>query len=196
MTTPIQALLERVSTPANLLQEPAPSAEELEQIVQAGLCAPDHGALRPWRFISIRGEAREALAQVFCDTSQRNQPDISEAELKDIYAKPLRAPLIVVVVAAVEEHPKIPSHEQILSAGAAAQNLLLASNALGYGSIWLTGSFATDPYVYQQLGLQVQERIIGFIYIGTPSSSAAKLVERKQQNRPTAKDFIIDWPQE
>ena len=75
----------------------------------------------------------------------------------------------MVVVAQLIESPKIPEIEQMLSAGAAAHNVLLASNALGFGSIWLTGANAYDPYACDELGLEENERIIGFIYIGTPT---------------------------
>lgn len=190
--TALAALLERVSIPADMLVEPAPAGADLETIVQAGVSAPDHGGLRPWRFISIAGTARERLGEVFCEAARRAKPDVTEQELAGVRKKPLRAPLIVAVVAAVKSSPKIPEHEQVLSAGAAAQNVQLAANALGYGSIWLTGPFATDDYVLERLGLAPGERLVAFVYLGTPSPQAA-MAQKKLQNRPRAADFIIDW---
>lgn len=161
--------LNRSSTPAAALNEPAPDDKQLRLILKTALTAPDHGRLRPYRFISIRGDARYKLSEIFGRATLMRDPDVEPSYLKKQQDKPLRSPLIVVVVAQLIESPKIPEIEQMLSAGAAAHNVLLASNALGFGSIWLTGDNAYDRYVCGELGLQENERIIGFIYIGTPS---------------------------
>ena len=161
--------LNRSSTPAAALKEPAPDDKQLRLILKTALTAPDHGRLHPYRFISIRGDARHRLSEIFSRATLMRDPDVEPSYLKKQQDKPLRSPLIVVVIAQLAESPKIPEIEQMLSAGAAAHNVLLASNALGFGSIWLTGDNAYDPYVCEELGLQENERIIGFIYIGTPS---------------------------
>ena len=160
--------LQRQSTPAKALAEPAPDDRQLRKILKTALTAPDHGRLHPYRFISIRGDARHRLSEVFGAATLRRDPDVDPAYLKKQQDKPLRSPLIVVVVAQLIDSPKIPEIEQMLSAGAAAHNVLLAANALGFGSIWLTGDNAYDAHVRDELGLADNERIIGFIYIGTP----------------------------
>ena len=162
-------LLERHSTPAKALVEPAPDDKQLRQILKIALSAPDHGRLHPYRFISIRGEARHRLSEIFGKATQQRDADVEPAYLQKQMDKPLRSPLILVVVASPIESPKIPQIEQMLSAGAAAHNVLLAANALGFGSIWLTGANAYDKYVCSELGLDDSEHIIGFIYIGTPT---------------------------
>jgi nitroreductase len=179
--------LDRYSTPAKALSEPAPDDEQLKQILSIALTAPDHGRLRPYRFISIRGEARYRLSELFGEAMLRREPDVDPAYLQKQKDKPLRSPLIVVVVASLIDSPKIPEIEQLLSAGAAAHNILLASNALGFGSIWLTGDNAYDPYVREQLGLADNERIVGFVYLGTPDFC----VPRGQQ--PRVDDYLTDW---
>ena len=161
--------LNRYSTPAKALTEPAPDDAQLKLILKTALSAPDHGRLHPYRFISIRGKARRKLSEIFGQATLEREPDVDAAYLAKQKDKPLRSPLIVVVVARLIESPKIPEIEQMLSAGAAAHNVLLASNALGFGSIWLTGANAYDDIVCNALGLDENERIIGFIYIGTPS---------------------------
>ena len=161
--------LQRQSTPAKALAEPAPDARQLRQILKTALTAPDHGRLHPYRFISIRGDALHKLSEIFGEATLRREPDVDAAYLKKQKDKPLRSPLIVVVVAQLIDSPKIPEIEQLLSAGAAAHNVLLAANALGFGSIWLTGANAYDDYVRGELGLDGNERIVGFIYIGTPT---------------------------
>ena len=160
--------LNRYSTPAKALVEPAPDDEQLRLILKTALTAPDHGRLHPYRFISIRGKARRKLSEIFCQATLDREPGVDQAYLAKQKDKPLRSPLIVVVVASPINSPKIPEIEQLLSAGAAAHNVLLAANALGFGSIWLTGANAYDAYVCRELGLDTNERIIGFIYIGTP----------------------------
>ncbi len=148
--------------------EPAPDDNQLRQILKTALSAPDHGRLHPYRFISIRGDARKKLSEVFGKATQQREPDVDPAYLNKQKEKPLRSPLILVVVASLIESPKIPEIEQILATGAAAHNVLLAANALGFGSIWLTGANAYDDYVRSELGLAQHERIVAFIYLGTP----------------------------
>ena len=161
--------LQRQSTPAQALTDPAPDEKQLRLILKTALSAPDHGRLHPYRFISIRGDARHRLAEVFGEATLRRDPGVDPAYLKKQKDKPLRSPLIVVVVAHLSEAPKIPEIEQMLSAGAAAHSVLLAANALGFGSIWLTGANAYDDYVRRKLGVAANERIIGFVYLGTPT---------------------------
>ena len=160
-------LLTRHSTPARILTDPAPDDAQLRQIFKLAMHAPDHGRLYPYRFITIRGDARQDLAEVFASAVRRRDPNVSDAYLTKQKNKPLRSPLIVVVVACLTDNPKVPEIEQMLSAGAAAHNILLASDAMGFGSIWLTGDNAYDSQVCEALGLNTKEKIIGFIYLGT-----------------------------
>lgn len=161
--------LNRHSTPAKALTEPAPDNAQLKQIFEIAMCAPDHGRIQPYRFITIRGDARKELSNVFAQAVKKRDPDAGDEYLNKQKEKPLRSPLIVVVVACLIESQKIPEIEQMLSAGAAAHNILLASNAMGFGSIWLTGDNAYDPYVCKALDLAGNEKIIGFVYLGTES---------------------------
>jgi len=179
--------LHRYSTPAKALTEPAPDDAQLRQIFEIALSAPDHGRLRPYRFITIRGDARYELSELFGRAIQQREPDVAADYLQKQKDKPLRSPMIVVVVANLIQSPKIPEIEQMLSAGAAAHNILLASNALGFGSIWLTGANAYDPLVCSELGVAENERIIGFIYLGTPA------LEMPQRELPDVRRFMTDW---
>lgn len=162
-------LLTRYSTPAKALTEPAPDDNQLKQIFEIAMCAPDHGRIKPYRFITIRGDARIELSNVFARAVKQRDSEVNQEYLNKQKDKPLRSPLIVVVVASLIKSQKIPEIEQMLSAGAAAHNILLASNAMGFGSIWLTGDNAYDPYVCKSLDLIENEKIIGFIYLGTES---------------------------
>lgn len=181
-------LLKRHSTPAKALAEPAPDDEQLRQIFEIAMHAPDHGRIYPYRFITIRGDARHELSRVFGDVVKKRDPDVSDDYLKKQKDKPLRSPLIIVVVACLTESPKIPAIEQMLCAGAAAHNILLASNAMGFGSIWLTGDNAYDALVESALGLASNEKIIGFIYLGTD------MKELPSPPKPSIDEKISQWP--
>ncbi|MDH5354434.1 MAG: nitroreductase [Gammaproteobacteria bacterium] len=181
-------LLKRHSTPAKVLAEPAPDDEQLRQILEIAMHAPDHGRIYPYRFITIRGDARHELSRVFGEAVKRRDPDVSSDYLKKQMDKPLRSPLIVVVIASLIESPKIPEIEQMLCAGAAAHNILLASNAMGFGSIWLTGDNAYDTHVESALGLAGNEQIIGFIYLGSEEK------ELPSPQKPGVSDRISQWP--
>ena len=180
-------LLKRHSTPAKELTEPAPDDSQLREIFELAMHAPDHARLSPYRFITIRGDARQALSEVFGSAVKQRDPLVSDAYLAKQKNKPLRSPLIVVVVACLHNNPKVPEIEQMLSAGAAAHGVMLASNAMGFGSIWLTGDNAYDKTVYDALGLDANEKIIGFIYLGTE--------KRKFPSppKPSVDEKIINW---
>lgn len=184
----LKQLHNRVSTPANLLVEPAPDDGQIEQIVQAGLTAPDHAKLQPWKFIVIRNEKRKALGDVFFAATARREPDMADEKLQKQKSKPLRSPLIIAVVASITpDHPKAPEVEQILSAGAALQLMQLAATAMGFGSIWLTGPNASDPIVKSALGIAEHDELVGFLYLGTPSK------EKEAPQRARVADHLEYW---
>jgi nitroreductase len=159
----VDAIATRVS--AAKLAEPGPDDEQLMAIMNAGMRAPDHGRLTPWRFIVVEGKAGRSSAVLL--------PRIANAchllqKLQQEAAKANRAPVIIVVAAHVVDHPSIPRSEQILAAAAGIQNMLLTTHALGLGAIWRTGSASRDPEVRRSVGFLKNETIVGFVYIGTP----------------------------
>lgn len=160
----LEALHTRISVPK--LGGDPPNDKELENIFKAALRAADHGLLRPWRFLVIRGEARDKLGQIFAAASKKDQPHISDAMLEKARAKPLRAPLIVIALAAIKPSEKIPEIEQIISAGSSVQNMMLAAHAQGIGAMWRTGANAYHPVVESRLGLSANEKIVGYLYLG------------------------------
>ena len=165
----LDVLLERVS-PTSLI-EPGPSQEQLKKILVAGACAPDHGRMKPWRFVLIQGTARLRFGDLMAESLARREPDTNEVRLEAERKKALRAPTIIGMAAALRDNPKVPEVEQILAVGAAAQNILIASHALGFGGFWRTGSLAYDPDVKRALGLSERDSIVGFIYIGSVGQS-------------------------
>ena len=184
----LDLLQQRASHPARLLDEPAPSDEQLHEIVKAGLTAPDHAALTPWRFIIIRGEARVRLGEIFATATAAREPNLSAEKVAGQRSKPLRSPLLLAVVTTVTpEHPKTPVIEQFLSTGAAAQMMQLAANAMGFGSIWLSGPNCFDPNVKAALGIADKDELSGFLYLGTPTA------DKPPPRRPEVTDHLSEW---
>lgn len=168
------------------LCEPAPTAEQLNNILQAGIRANDHRRLRPWRFLQIEGDARSKLGQLMVDIKLQDKPAFNADEQQALRAKPLRAPTILVVVATVRNNEKVPDVEQVLSAGGAAQLMMAAAHAQGIGAVWRTGGMAYDARMIAGLGLDPQDQIIGFIYLGTPKT-VKKLAELD------VNDYLSQW---
>jgi nitroreductase len=181
----LTALTTRASAAA--LIDPAPDDAALQRMLQAAVAAPDHGRLKPWRFIAVRGEARRRLGEVLAEALAAREPGVPEALLAKEKEKPFRAPLILVAAAKLIPQHKIPAIEQIVAVGAAAQNLMLAAHALGYGAMWKTGAPAYDARVKQALGLTVDDQIVGFLYLGTPTSAVTA------GNRPAPESCLVEW---
>lgn len=165
----LELLLQRVSVPR--LQEPAPTVEQLNIMLRAALRAPDHGQIRPWRFLTIQGEDRKPLGELFVQGLLSTTPDATTEQIEKTRGLPMRAPLILIVVGVLHEDLVVPCHEQLLAAGCAAHGILLAAHAQGVGAVWRTGAMAEIALVKQGLGLQEHEQIVGYIYMGTPINS-------------------------
>ena len=153
---------------AAILGEPGPSADQLAALLKAAARAPDHGLTRPWRFLVVRGEARGRLGEAMATAAHARDPSMSAEALERERAKPLRAPVLLVVAAKPRERRGVPEIEQLLAAAAAAENVMLAAHALGLGAMWRTGDAAYDAHVKAALGLEPADAIVGFLYLGTP----------------------------
>lgn len=154
---------------------PGPTREQLCSLLTAASRAPDHGKLFPWRFIVFEGHGRQRVGQMLAECLLASEPQSTPERLEQERQRFLRAPVVVGVVSRVREQIPIPEWEQILSAGAVCQNLLIAAHAMGFVANWITEWCAYHPMVKDRLGLRSGERIAGFIYIGT---SAVTLEER------------------
>lgn len=165
----LKLLESRRSASAKAMTEPGPSGGQLQRLLEIGVRVPDHGKLTPWRFIVFEGDARARAGQAVAERYRELHPGHGEETLDAQRHMFSRAPCVVGVVStAVPDHPKIPEWEQLMSAGAVCQNILTAATAMGLGAQWITGWFAYDRHVLKVLGLQHNERIAGFIYLGTP----------------------------
>ncbi|MBV8169157.1 MAG: nitroreductase [Alphaproteobacteria bacterium] len=181
----ITALTSRVS-PAKLA-EPGPSKEALDKMIAAAVAAPDHGKMRPWRFLVIQGEARQRFGEVMARSLGRRDKEASPQKLDFEKNKALRAPTLVIIVATPRDNPKVPEIEQIVAVGAAAQNFLVAAHALGYGAFWRTGAVAYDAEVKRELGLADKDLIVGIMYVGSVGAPGmARQIEPRE--------FVKAWP--
>ena len=182
---PIEMLLSRQSHWP--LAEPGPTDAEFDLIFDAALRAPDHGRLRPWRFALIRGDARDALADVLVDVAAARAPDEPRDAHEHRRQKAYAAPAIIVIGAAIAPGTGIPESEQILSVGAAAMNMLNAIHALGYGGFWATGIDAYDANLQAALDFDASERLLGFLFVGTPKSGERAAL------RPPRANHVREW---
>ncbi len=160
----IEGLHSRAS--ALKLSAPGPTSEQLKTIMSAALRAPDHGRLKPWRFVVLEGDARAKLGEAMAQMLHKKAPHCSDAQLDAERGKPMRAPTIIVVAARIMKG-KIPEIEQIASVAAGVQNMFLAAHALGIGAMWKTGGAAYEAEVKTRLGLQPEDHIVAFLYLGT-----------------------------
>ncbi|MEM8643484.1 MAG: nitroreductase [Pseudomonadota bacterium] len=183
----IQHLLTRRSVSANALREPGPDSAQLEQILTAATRVPDHKKLVPWRFVLFQDEAREAFGNVLADACRAEEQEPSAVRLEMETKRFMRAPLVIAAVSRVTVPSPVPEWEQILSAGAACQNLVVAASALGFGVNWITEWCAYSAGVRRALGLADNERVAGFIYIGTPSA------QPQERPRPALEEIVSAW---
>jgi nitroreductase len=184
MPEAIELLKIRRSVKPREMGGPGPSPAELETILTIGSRVPDHGKLTPWRFIVFEGDARVRAGEVIAKVFARKNPQAPSAEIDVEKRRLTEAPLVIAVVSFTKPHPKVPPWEQELSAGASAMNIVTAATALGYGASWLTGWFAFDRDVLERLGLKADEKLAGFIHIGTISKSS------EDRPRPALADIV------
>ncbi|MDX1635613.1 MAG: nitroreductase [Marinobacter sp.] len=185
MTDVIDAILNRASEPR--LIAPAPDRALLDRVLACAARAPDHALLRPWRYLVIEGEGLDALGELFASAADDADQPLG-ADRDKLRRMPLRAPMMIVGICSPRPHPKVPEIEQMVSAGVGLGYLLLALESAGYGAMWRTGDVAYHPRIRDGLGLDPEERIAGFLYVGTVES------RKPAVPRPEVADFVSRWP--
>lgn len=166
------------------LVDPAPPEDVLNLAFDAALCAPDHGNLRPWRFVVIRGAARTQLGEIFAQAALRRDP-LANAER--FRAKATAAPVLIALGMRIVHGHKVPEIEQTMAVAAAAMNILNALHILGYGGFWASGKNSYDADVRRALGFHPDDQLAGFVYAGTTKSAA------KPSDRPSRAQHVRDW---
>ncbi len=183
----LPALEQRRSVPSLQLGEPGPGQATLLKMLAAAVRVPDHGKLVPFRFLRIRGDARHALGEFVARRSQQRDPQAAAAVVEKDRKRFSHAPLVIAVVARLQANPKVPEQEQLLTAGCVCFALLQAAQGCGFGAQWLTAWMAEDPEVMRHLGLAGNERIVGFVHIGTPK------LQVPDRERPDPATLLEDW---
>lgn len=187
MNPTIELLLSRRSVAPRLLSTPAPTPDEIRTLLTIASRVPDHGRAVPWRFVVIHPEGGARLGELIADAFLADHPEAQAATIDAERARLLRAPLVIAIISSPHENPKAPELEQILSAGAAGMSLLIAANAMGYGANWHTEWYAYDRRILDELGLKDDERIAGFVHIGT---APEKPLDRP---RPALADIVLQY---
>ncbi|AKK68542.1 MULTISPECIES: nitroreductase family protein [Xanthomonas translucens group] len=183
----LQALDERRSVPSKQLGEPGPDEATLLAMLRSAVRVPDHGKLVPFRFLRIAGQARLALGDFLAERTLQLDPGAPPAAVEKDRERFAHAPLAIVVIARLQREAKVPEIEQWLSAGSVCFALLQAAQAHGFGAQWLTAWMAYDEAVAARLGLAENERIAGFIHIGTPR------MQVPERERPDPQQLLSDW---
>lgn len=168
----LELLVNRRST--SRLAEPAPAGEQLQNILRAGMRAPDHKTLQPWHFFVIEGEGRERFSAVLEKGAIAAGSD--EKGIEKARSAPFRAPLIITVVAKCDENHKVPVWEQEMSAGCAVMAMQIAAIAQGFGGIWRSGALTDSPVVRDAFDCRPHDKIVGFLYLGTPQLKASTTI--------------------
>lgn len=182
----ITAITERVSVAK--LTGPGPNAEQLDTLYRAAFRAPDHAWIRPWRYLTVQGEGLARLGEVFSEAGLLAEPNLAQDKIQKLRSMPARAPVIIIAIANIQPHVKVPGLEQRLAVGSSIQNILTAAYALGLGAIWRTGVMARSNHVNASLGLEDNEEILGFVYVGHVNCKLKKppVLEKDK--------FVQDWP--
>jgi nitroreductase len=168
MPDALELLKTRRSVKPMELTDPGPSASQLDTILTIASRVPDHGKLTPWRFIVFEGVARLAAGEKIAEAFRVMQPEATPEQVEFERQRLARAPVVIAVISRAGPHVKIPEWEQVLSAGAAAMSLVFAAHALGFAANWITEWYAYDRRVVDALGVEPNERIAGFVHVGTP----------------------------
>jgi len=180
--TPLEFLSSRQSCAK--LTEPGPSSNEIEQLLDVAMRAPDHGCIKPWQFVVMTGKGRERLGEIFANAVTNNGGD--EAKIAKARLMPLRAPCVIAVICKYNEHQKVPWVEQVQSAGCSLFSMQQTALAMGYGGIWRTGDLARDELVRDAFSLAAEDELVGYLYLG---SAAIESVTPK----PTCHNLYVDY---
>jgi nitroreductase len=172
---------------ARSLEGPCPDQSVMKEVYKAALRAPDHAWLRPSRFIEVTGRGLHRLSEAFGKYAEENFSDLSDEKLSAYRNAPFRAPMVLILLSKIQLHPKVPEIEQMLSTAAAAQNILLALNAYGFGGMWRTGKLALNDRIGKYIGVSGDQRVLGYLYIGTSSGNPKNLPDIDPE------EFVSKW---
>lgn len=172
------------------LVEPGPTPAELQSLLELAAAAPDHGQIRPWRFIAVPAAQRHRLAEAFAAALAERDPAATPEQLAQAREKAYRAPLLLLAVACLgPREPDVPAPERLVSMGAALQNLLLGAHALGYGAGLTSGQAMGSAPLRRLFALAESELAVCCVNIGTATRGS-----HRQQPRPLPAQLLEELP--
>jgi nitroreductase len=148
------------------LGDPAPTDDEVAQILRAATTVPDHGRLRPWRLVVVSGEARGAFGDALVAVARRQDRRLDDRRAGKIRAKAFEAPMLVALAALVREKSTVPRWEQVASAACMGYVMTLAAHELGLGAIWKTSPFLDGKAMRKVLDLRRADVPLGWVNLG------------------------------
>ncbi len=184
MLSALELLKTRRSPRIRDLTEPGPNSVELETLLTVAARVPDHGKLVPWRFLVMQGDKKKQIAEALIPVFRASHPEATEDQIRKEPQRFLNCPVIVAVISRARPHARIPEWEQVLSAGAACMNLVIAAHALGYGANWVSGWAAYERPALDLIGVNVDERVAGYVHIGSIKAM------QEERPRPALKDIV------
>jgi len=174
----------RRSVPAKFMSGPGPDEFQIRALIEIASRVPDHGKIAPWRFVRYTPDYCVRLGERIVERFQQLNSESSDEMLSLERERFTRSPVVIALISSTRDHPKVPKWEQVLSAGAAGMNLLVAANALGFDAQWLSEWVAFDETLANDFGVLEGEKIAGFIHIGT------KTMPKTERDRPNINDIF------
>jgi nitroreductase len=181
----IELMRSRRQTSPKRLVDPGPPDEQIHALFDAAAQAPDHGRIRPWRFVHVGAGARRELGEAFARALRERDPDATPAQVQDARVKALRAPFLALAIVRLDDgRTDIPSAERLVSLGCALQNMLLAAHAFGWGAGLVSGQAMRATALRELFGIGADEQAVCFLAIGTVSG------DKPPRERPAPEDFV------
>ncbi len=148
----------------------------------ASLWAPNHRMTYPWRYIDVRGGAREQLADLSVEL-KRAVEEISDVKAKALRNNVLQPSHWIALALRRNANPAI-EHEDYATLACSVQIASMYLWERGLGSKWSTGAASMHPRAYEILDLSPEEfKLEGALMIGVP------MVMPKAPARPELDQF-------
>lgn len=183
----VNRILQRRSAPA--LTEPGPTSEQLAILLQAATTVPDHGRLRPWRFVVVSGDARGRFGDALAESARHDIPDLAPEMAERIRSKAFFAPTLIALIASPRVESRVPAWEQVVSASCCGYAIVLAADALGLGAVWKSTVHRDGPELHALLDMSAPEELLGWINVGQtvmfePPTGAPPVEPGRRRVRP------------
>ena len=170
-------------------QEPVPR-EVVERILESAVHAPNHRITEPWRFHVFTGKgrgefarARAELARILAEAEGEEEEYVAGRMSRE-RKKAFRAPVVIAVISK-GGRDEVETLENYAACAAAVQNMQLTAHSLGLATIWRTGPVAYHPYMRDYFGLEENDRIVAYLYLGYPDAT-----ERPRRREPASSKTV------